>query len=263
MRLDKTSHVENIVAPPERVPRFSLLAGIGGIVVYLTSSIPFILVAGFIKIASLQADSGTLSSEETSQALKDVVKNPFVLVGALVVQCTCLFLYVGAVSWIRGTGNPFRDIGFRFTRSSLFFVAGGAALQIIGLIIGIPLALLKDNPAEQEIVSGVKSAQGWGFFLLMVMVAFVVPVAEEVCFRGLFMRGLAKKVAPTMAILITGALFAVIHLGDPKAFLGLTTLFIFGLVASALAMYRGRLDASICLHIGFNLTTVLFILLTR
>lgn len=255
--------MEKIVAAPERTPKFSLLAGIGAIVVYLTSSLPFIAVVAAMKTIELQSGDSSLTSSEISTTVQDLVKSPGVLIGALVVQCICLFIYVWGVSFVRGTRNPFRDFGLRFSRRSPLFFLLGVALQGVGLLISIPIQLLRDGGKEQEIVDSFRHSSGLNLIVFMVLVAFVVPVAEEVCFRGVFMRGLGKKVSPYMAVVITGTLFAFVHLGDPSAFYGLATLLIFGILASGLAMYRGKIDASIFMHMGFNFTTVVLIVLAR
>lgn len=244
-------------------PKFGLLAGVGGIVVYLLSSLPFILIVAAVRIAELNSSGKIVDSETTTKILDEISKDPWTLAGALLVQCLSLFLYVWLVSLVRGTKNPFTDFGLKFKLSSIYFLGVGIVLQLIGLVIGIPLQLINESDSEQGIVSTVRSANGLGFIFLMIMVALVVPFAEELCFRGLFLRGLAKKVTPLFAILITGSIFAGVHLLDPGAFLGLTTLLIVGFITSALAIYRGRIDASICLHIGFNLTTVVFLVFAR
>ena len=255
--------MEKNLISTERIPKFSVLAGIGAISVYIFSSIPFIFVVALIKVANLKSQGAGIVEQDLQTVLKDLTSDPWVLVGGLIVQCVCLFLYAYGLSLIRGTGNPFNDFGIKFTKSCLLFIPAGLGLQIFGLVIGVPLTILKKTNSEQAVVTTVRDSRGASFLVLMFLVAIIVPFAEELCFRGIFMRGLNKKVVPFTAVFITGALFAGIHLLDPGALLGTTTLLLFGFLASSLAMYRGRIDASVCLHIGFNLTTVFVLIFTR
>ncbi len=253
--------MEKIDGATERIPRFWLIAGIGAIAVYLLSSVPYVGIVSFLKVQSLKDANPDISSQEISDAIGDLVTSHTLLIGALVIQCASLFFYVWLVSMVRGTKNPFRDVGFRFTPSAAYYLLAGVGLQFVGIVLTSPFQNIIDGNHEQDVVTSVRTASGVTFYIFLFLVAFAVPVAEEVCFRGLFMRGLNKKVAPFVTILITGVLFAAVHLSDPKSFYGFTTLVAFGFLASGLAMYRGRLDASICLHIGFNLTTVIIIFL--
>jgi len=195
--------------------------------------------------------------------LEDIASDPWVLVGALIVQSVSLFLYAYILSVVRGSRNPFNDFGLRFRKSSLWFLLVGIAIQIVSVVISIPLQIIKGASTEQGVVTTFKSSSGLAFGLLLVMVAFVVPVAEELAFRGILQRGLAKNMRPLFSILISGSVFAGIHLSDPGALIGITSLFIVGISVAALANYRGRIDASICLHIGFNMTTAFFLLISR
>jgi hypothetical protein len=61
------------------------------------------------------------------------------------------------------------------------------------------------------------------------------------------------------SVVVGAAVFAAMHL-EALQFLGL---FVFGLVAGALAYRTGRLGASIAAHVGFNVTTVITLWLAR
>lgn len=261
MRVDKTSVVEIIETPTRRVPRFGVPAGIGGILVYLFSSIPLILVITTVKYTQLSERD--LTSRQISRQITDMLNSQGVLVGILVLQCVGFLIYAFVIAQIRGSGNFFSDFGLRFTKSSLWFLLVGIALQFIGIGISIPIQLLRNDSTEQQVVADFRGSSGVAFIFLMLLIGIVVPFIEELCFRGLFMRGLNKKCVPWVSVLLTGTIFAAVHFSDPSALYGGWILLMVGLGASALAMYRGRIDASICLHVGFNLSTVAIIVFTR
>jgi membrane protease YdiL (CAAX protease family) len=252
----KTSRVQN--DSTLKVPRYSLTAGIGGIVVYLFSSTPFIVVVAVVKLIQ---DIGTQNT--SSDDIQELLKNQWVLAGALLTQCLFFFLYLWLVSRIRGTGNPFRDITMRFKKTSVFYIFLGFGLQLLGILLSIPFQLMHKTHSEQEVVTDFRDSGGVGMIVLLILFAFLVPVVEEMCFRGLFMHGLSKKIAPWVSVLTTGIVFAGVHYSDPSAWSAGPILLLVGITVSALAMYRGSIDASIFVHMGFNLTTVIAILLTR
>jgi membrane protease YdiL (CAAX protease family) len=156
-----------------------------------------------------------------------------------------------------------KDFGITFSLKSLWFVLLGIGLQIATLIITVPIGLIRDNKvSQQEIASDLANAKGATLIIFAIFVAFIVPFAEELCFRGMFLRGLLKKTSPVIAILISGILFALVHLSDPNAIYGFSALMLVGIISSALATYRGKIDASIALHVGFNLTAAVFLIFT-
>jgi len=240
------------------IPRFRILAGVGGVLVYVLASLPLVLLIT-IYVAATNAST---TSEEATEALEKIIENSWFLVAVLLTQCIGFLIYAFIVSKTRGSGDFRNDFGLKFTKSALWFIPAGFGLQIIGIMLSTPLALLKDEASEQEVVSSFKDSSGFPIFVLAILFALIVPVIEEICFRGLFQRGLMKRFSPLIATLLSGSIFAAIHFADPNALLGGTSLLIVGLFAAALATYRGRIDASICLHVGFNLTTVVFLLIS-
>jgi membrane protease YdiL (CAAX protease family) len=88
----------------------------------------------------------------------------------------------------------------------------------------------------------------------------VVPVIEELFFRGLLLRSLVricgpagKALGPVLAVTLTGVLFGLAH-AETLQLLGLAG---FGIVLSAMAYKFDRLGPGIFAHGGFNLVAVL------
>lgn len=250
--------MENIGLVQRRAPRFGLLGGIGAILVYSFASFPFIIFI-YISIAFDSNNSGA-SPAKLSRIFSDKLSDPKILLGILIFNCLGLLIWAYGLSMLRGSKNFFKDFGIGFSKSSIYFFFAGIALQIITIIISVPISLLRSGDTNQQVVQDFKDANGLAKVALFVMVAFVVPFIEELCFRGIFLRGLQKHAKPMVAILVCGIIFGAIHLGDTAALYGLTPLILVGIFASALAVYRGKIDASIALHIGFNITTAIILL---
>ena len=144
-------------------------------------------------------------------------------------------------------------------------LAVGVLLQVVVLpLVYLPvLALMgKDNddlsrPAR-ELAGRAHGSLGW--VLLLLLVGIGAPVVEELFYRGLFQRALLKRgLSAWVSVVVGAAVFAAMHL-ELLQFLGL---FVFGLVAGALAYRSGRLGPSIAAHVGFNVTTVVTLWLSR
>jgi len=77
---------------------------------------------------------------------------------------------------------------------------------------------------------------------------FFVPLSEEVFFRGYMLRFLDQRTGRVAAVIVSSALFAVIHL-NPS---GIVVYFIIGLVLAFLYLRTGRLWAPILAHMVHN-----------
>jgi membrane protease YdiL (CAAX protease family) len=97
----------------------------------------------------------------------------------------------------------------------------------------------------------------FGILAVFLLVSVIAPVAEEVLFRGVVFSGLRDSWGEGWAIVVSSALFGVMHLQPlvmiPTAILGL-------LLAKVFSMTRS-LWASIALHSAYNTTIMLFGLL--
>lgn len=131
----------------------------------------------------------------------------------------------------------------------------------------IIIAVLKTQPSEQIAVRMVQSLEGMPISTLLVFIlsiAFFSPVIEEIAFRGILQNTL-KKFCPTfIAVIITSALFSLLHLsiraGLSEAPL-FFSLFSLSCVLGFLYERQRSLAAPMGLHILFNsinLVSILF-----
>ena len=241
----KQSLHDNIQNENTKVPKFGVFSGIGGIFVYSFISLPVIMITALIAVSNSSSTKDNALSQDFTNKINELVTSSNFLVVVMVVNCVGIFVYAILVSKIRGSKSIFNDFGIKFSPSSLYFVFLGIALQFIGLLLtSVISALNGDTSKRQEVATNLSSSNG----LIM-------------AFRGIFLRGLLRRVPPTVAVLISGIVFASIHLSDANAIYGYTSLLLVGIISGALTLYRGKIDASIALHVGFNLTAAIFLVL--
>jgi membrane protease YdiL (CAAX protease family) len=92
-----------------------------------------------------------------------------------------------------------------------------------------------------------KANGGW-IIVLIVVVALGAPLIEELVYRGLILQALQSRLNDWLALLISSAWFALIHLQPVE----LPGLFAFALVLGICFQRTGRLGMAIFAHIGFN-----------
>lgn len=90
-------------------------------------------------------------------------------------------------------------------------------------------------------------------YLLVLVVALMPAIGEELLFRGFVMGTLKKRCRPVVAIAVTTLIFAVYHMSLIKMF----TIGIVGLGLTLVTYKTGSIVASMCVHFMNNLLSVL------
>jgi hypothetical protein len=190
---------------------------------------------------------------------------------AWVVISTLIGLWIGFVgaplwaSFMVGTGSIVRDMGLRFRPwDPLIGIAAGLGGQFI-LITLLYLPWEHFDPGlSQKLAQPAKHLTG-GFpgvdlAVIAVLTVVVVPVVEELFFRGLVLRGFVRLfagagriVGPVLAVTATGIVFGLAHF-ELLELLGLAA---FGIVLSVMAYRFKRLGPGIFAHATFNLAAIL------
>jgi membrane protease YdiL (CAAX protease family) len=170
--------------------------------------------------------------------------------------------FLGAIflaSRTRGSGNPAADMGFRISRwDAPVGIAIGIAGQLVVDLLYLPFEHVV--PGLQHELNAPANRLTGGFHgpdlaVIGVLTVVVVPVVEELFFRGLLLqslvrmfRGVGSRLGPVLAILSTGILFGLAH-AEPVQLAGLA---LFGVVLSVMAYRTGRLGPSMFAHAAFN-----------
>ena len=231
-----------------------VFAGLGFVVGQLASSILLVIVAAL-----------TGHSSQIAQLASRPVPPAWVEVTGLV---GLWFGFVGAVvcaSRYRGTGNLVRDVGLKVRPWDALIGSGvGLAGQLLLLpVLYLPLEHViphldqKLKVPAQHLTGGFP---GSDLAIIAFLTVVVVPVVEEMFFRGLVLRSLLrvfKGAGPVLgvaiAVVLDGVVFGLAHF-ELLELLGLAA---FGAVLALMAYKFKRLGPGIFAHGMFNLLAIL------
>jgi membrane protease YdiL (CAAX protease family) len=180
-----------------------------------------------------------------------------ILAGAVVGQYGAWFAWIYAASRFKGIGSLRADFGFVVDIARDWsMVLLGFAFEIAAGIVLLPISHLVGH-APQQVVQDLDRSHGPKLAVLTATAVVVAPVIEELFFRGLLLRSIQARWSDSLALVASSILFGLAHF----ELLQLPALVMFGLVAGYCAQRTGRLGMSIWAHVGFNATTVAFLLL--
>lgn len=183
-----------------------------------------------------------------------------------VIMLTVAAGWVGLVGWPllctyrKGQRSLAKDFGFAITGGDVGWgVLGGLAALAISVAANVLWIVASgDEPPSN---AGFLPDQPSVFegLLLFLAVAVGTPVAEELFFRGLFLRAAAKRWGVRVGLIASTAVFGLMHLQTFDVH-GVFIVFVTGLyggVFALLAVWRDRIGASIVAHMVVNGTGVL------
>lgn len=173
------------------------------------------------------------------------------------------------VLWLvgRSRGLGVTSLGFDLRPTDALFVGLGVVLQVAVAILFIPLQelLVPEGGPSQDLTEMFTQLDGTAARVAMMAVAtFLAPLTEELIFRGVLLRALAAR-RRWVILGVTALVFALFHVAgtaSPRAaVLVFLQIFLVGLVLAHLTLRHDRLGPAIFAHAGFNLLTVLVLLL--
>jgi len=142
---------------------------------------------------------------------------------------------------------------------------------ITGYAVALPLVYLASvlsswvfrsvQSPPHPVIAELVATRGPLFLVLMFLqVAVIPPFSEELMFRGVFFRALSARMAAPAAVILTSALFAILHPQLPLGFLGI---FVLGMIFNLLALSRGSLVPGMVAHaLNNGVIFFFFVLLT-
>lgn len=202
------------------------------IVVFIVTSIAVVLSVAFLTDSS------------------DIPQGPW-LVAAIALPPLAELLFVWRLGKAKGRGMV---ADFRFSREkgdvglglNLFLLAMLGAIVIVAVwqLFGEPPTAAATDLAQDS----ADSVTVW-IFLFAILGATLIPVVEELVFRGLFWSALEKRGhGPIFTLLVTSAIFSAIHMEPTRSLI----LFVIGVAIGIGRLRTGRIGASIVTHVAIN-----------
>jgi len=163
---------------------------------------------------------------------------------------------------LRGTKSFVADLGLRFRWRDVLGAPIGVGGQVLVALLYIPIShhvhdfSQRFDAPSQRLTGG---SHGAGFFVVAVLTVVGAPFFEELYFRGVLLRSLARLfgtvggwVGPALAVTVTGLVFTLFHF-EALQYAGLA---LFGIILSFVSYRTGRLGMNMVAHASFNLTAV-------
>lgn len=179
------------------------------------------------------------------------------------------FLAPLVASKARGTGRLVADFGLRFRPIDLLGILIGVGGQFAIGALYAPFHLKNLTGPAQKLTGG---SHGVDLAVIALLTVVGAPFFEELFFRGVLYRSLARlfvgttsarttgrAVAVVLAVVVDGLLFGAVH-AEPAQFAGLA---LFGMVLATVYHRTGRMGMNMISHASFNLVAILSLLSTN
>lgn len=132
---------------------------------------------------------------------------------------------------------------------------------LLHLTEGAMETVFRMAPQEHPSIKLLRDRTGseWVVGLTVLNAVVIAPMVEELLFRGLLLPALVKWLrSPVMGLLVSSALFGLIHYQVPKT---VPALFVFGAMLGFIYLKQKSLIVVIWVHSLFNLKTVVWLLM--
>ena len=238
-------------------------AGLGLALVFSTVISVLSLVWFFATNPQILSDPSALASSE--QVMDFALSAPVIIAGILALWAGFLSVLF-FVSRRRGAKSFAKDFLFRFAPVDLAWGVGLAVVGFAGQLIllsgftavGVDL----EGADNSSVILGHSPA---ATAVLALCIGLGAPVVEELFFRGLTLGVFAARFSPAIGVLVSSALFGLMHaggstqLGAGTAVLVLVT-GLMGLLFALVTVRTRRLGPAVVGHVVFNSTTVVLVL---
>lgn len=135
----------------------------------------------------------------------------------------------------------------------------GLRCVLFGMCLAVAFsAFLSVVPLPQWLIGGyaestAKIFERTDFILSVLVIGIIAPLIEEIIFRGYMVNRLLGWYSPKQAILISSVIFGMFHVNP----LWMLYAVVMGYFLAAVAVKKDNILYSICLHLGFNLPSLI------
>jgi uncharacterized protein len=141
--------------------------------------------------------------------------------------------------------NSLKYYGLGFLMMYGFIIAYGIILQSQGIELD-----------KQEVAKSLQELGQSNLLLALLGPALLIPIIEELLFRGILFRHLKKSISLFLSIFISGVLFGLVHM-EPAVFIPLIGL---GIIFAWTYEQSGSIWVAIALHATNNFFSAIFLI---
>ncbi len=167
----------------------------------------------------------------------------FIMAGAALLTLLVLFLLMK-----RTPGGLLGQVGCarpKLTVMGLSAVCGLAAHMAVRAVLGLMSLPQYVTEEHNEIL---EQLSGGGVAANLLVACLLLPIVEEMVFRGMGQRALQEVFSPRVAVLISAILFAGFHFNPMQIFYA----FLLGLILGAVYYWTRNILVPIFMHVAFN-----------
>ncbi len=220
---------------------------------------PYGLWIALFSVAIFTAPNLVLVGVAGTDAVETVAieSSGLIVLNLLVGLVLQLVVFAVALLPLLAAGRPYnRLLGPTRTTGAMVAIglASGVAVAVLAYALNAIVVLLTgaEEPVQQQLLQDAL-AGGLPLVLVSVLAVIVAPLVEEVIFRGVLFRAMADRINLGVALVLSSAIFAVIHvevvLSQPAALVGL---FVVGFVLAVAFHLTGNIMVPILGHAVFN-----------
>lgn len=160
------------------------------------------------------------------------------------------------------TSHFFKDIALGI---SSWFIAFPFAMAFSSLIVYVLTVHFGYELDEQVAVIQFKNSLAYPtlFKISLIAVVFIIPILEELIFRGFLQTALAYSFSPLISVILSAALFSLFHFSKSQGMNNLNilcALFVLALFLGFLRLRQNNIWSSVALHATFNAVSIGMIL---
>jgi membrane protease YdiL (CAAX protease family) len=231
-------------SPPRK--RWSIVLGI---FLYFTGQLSVSLL-----LPRLLIGAGVFSSRDALEAARSGINAvSFWLMDVANVVSVALIL-AAVLGFYRESLSSLGFTSKKIPKALLYGVLGFVVAFTVAAVVGSPIQERFGADPTQQALSQATEAPGL-FPLVIVSGVIIAPVAEEIVFRGYIYKAFRDRFKPSYAIVLSAALFSVLHL----ELLATVQLFVIGIALAYVYEKTGNLMAPITLHVLNNAVAFLYL----
>ena len=180
--------------------------------------------------------------------------------GATTSLVLSLLVFAGVLLPLAERGSRAHAAAPRWSLARSVATGVGVGAANFALVLGVARLLRGAAPAGgSPLAAAFTHTSGWVLAAVVAASTTVIPLAEELFFRGWLLPAVRREVGDArVAVVLSAAVFAMVHAGAAWA----PALWA-GLLAGALMLRSGRLAASVAMHVTNNALVVAAVLWSR